>query len=109
MTNVARSFGTRLNAKVCPRPIRSDSRKVYHGSPVYIPKPDTWHSHPPLDFGTGFYTTEFKEYARKMAFDKTAPDVETGMRHYHIMEYELDDDLADERLRILRFREPDEG
>lgn len=64
---------------------------------------------PAFGFWYGFYTTEYKEYARKMAIDKTAPDVDTGLRHYHVMEYELDDDLAEEHLRILRFREPDEN
>lgn len=88
--------------------IRSESRKVYHGSPVYIPRPDTWHSNPPVDFGEGFYVTEYRDYARCMALEKAIPDPETGDLHYHMMQYEYDDDLAEDRLDVLHFDESDE-
>lgn len=88
--------------------VRFDSRKVYHGSPVYIPKPDTWHSHPPVDFGEGFYVAEYREYARRMALEKAIPDPETGYLHYHMMQYEYDDDLAEDSLDVLHFDYPDE-
>lgn len=89
--------------------IRSDSRKVYHGSPVYIPRPDTWHSNPPVDFGEGFYVTEYRDYARSMAMEKVKPDSVTGKVHYHMMQYEYDDDLAEDRLDVLHFDESDEN
>ena len=88
--------------------IRSDSRKVYHGSPVYIPRPDTWHSRPIVDFGPGFYVTEYRDYARSMAMEKVMPDSETGKVHYHMMQYEYDDDLAEDRLDVLHFDDSDE-
>lgn len=88
--------------------IRSDSRKVYHGSPVYIPRPDTWHSNPPVDFGEGFYVTEYRDYARSMAMEKVKPDSVTGKVHYHMMQYEYDDDLAEDCLDVLHFDDSDE-
>ena len=88
--------------------IRSDSRKVYHGSPVYIPRPDTWHSRPIVDFGPGFYVTEYRDYARSMAMEKVKPDSVTGKVHYHMMQYEYNDDLAEDRLDVLHFDESDE-
>lgn len=41
---------------------------VYHGSKFNIENPDVNHSKGSNDFGDGFYTTSYKEQARKFAF-----------------------------------------
>ena len=40
---------------------------VYHGSYKIIEKPDIKYSQKYLDFGPGFYVTEFKEQAERWA------------------------------------------
>ena len=40
---------------------------VYHGSIEIVEKPDVLHSHRPLDFGKGFYTTANKVQAEVWA------------------------------------------
>ena len=86
-----------------PRTIQTSfSRKVYHGTPVYFSKPDTKHSQPPTDFGTGFYTTPVREYA----VDHVTGN--RGCEKYSIIEYEFYDDVADKELVILKFNEGEE-
>ena len=41
--------------------------RVYHGSAVEIPQPDTTHSKRFLDFGPGFYVTTFRKQAERWA------------------------------------------
>ena len=48
---------------------------VYHGSTEIIKEPDVLHSKKYLDFGKGFYITNFEEQAKKWAIRK-------GMRMY---------------------------
>jgi hypothetical protein len=40
---------------------------LYHGSSIAVQKPDIVFSRPNTDFGKGFYTTPFKEQAKKWA------------------------------------------
>ena len=46
--------------------------KVYHGSTLVIPRPDTAHSKRFLDFGPGFYVTTFRTQAERWARRKAA-------------------------------------
>lgn len=43
---------------------------VYHGSIEIIKNPDVMHSKKYLDFGQGFYLTNFENLARKMGGTK---------------------------------------
>ena len=73
--------------------------KVYHGSTLEIPRPDTAHSKRFLDFGPGFYVTTFRSQAERWARRKcdrirsAAPPI--------LNMYELDEDFTG--FAILRF------
>jgi hypothetical protein len=71
---------------------------LYHGSWLTVEKPDLSFSRTNVDFGRGFYTTPYKEQAKKWAerFKRTKG---VGM----VSAYELDD-AALPSLRVLEFK-----
>ncbi|GHT00378.1 hypothetical protein AGMMS50276_26010 [Synergistales bacterium] len=70
---------------------------LYHGSYTAVPKPGIAFSRIFLDFGAGFYTTPYKEQAKKWT-DRIVS--RRGIAY--ISTYELDD-AAFERLHVLEF------
>ncbi|MDR1204361.1 MAG: DUF3990 domain-containing protein [Peptococcaceae bacterium] len=70
---------------------------LYHGSWCAIESPDVSFSRDNVDFGKGFYTTPFKEQARKWAERLKRPKGASVLSVYEL------DDSAFETLNILEF------
>ncbi len=80
------------------KPHASFARRVYHATERYFDTPDTKHSRPPTDFGSGFYTTPDKEYAMKHMWRR-------GVEQFIIIGYVFDDEAAKlDQLKILEFK-----
>jgi hypothetical protein len=74
--------------------------KLYHGSNIAFESIDLTKSRPNKDFGQGFYLTESKEQAQRMAEQK----VLLFGGHTIVMAYELDETcLNNESLAIKKF------
>ena len=73
--------------------------RVYHGSTLAIPHPDTAHSKRFLDFGPGFYVTTFRRQAERWARRKC--DRLRAAEGPILNVYELDEDFSG--FEILRF------
>lgn len=73
--------------------------KVYHGSQVPVPEPDTAHSRRTLDFGPGFYVTPLREQAESWAlrFSRNNPDTQAVLSIYDF------DEAALNEAKVLRF------
>ena len=75
---------------------------VYHGSTEIIKEPDVLHSKKYLDFGKGFYVTNFEEQAKKWAIRK-------GMRQNNppiVNVYDLSEDWSP--FQVLSFEKENE-
>ena len=76
---------------------------LYHGSNMTVEKPRLIEQNRFLDFGYGFYTTANKSQAESFAHKVALR--RGGIPTVNI--YELDDDFANEKLKIKRFYSPD--
>lgn len=76
---------------------------LYHGSNVVVEHPVVSKGKPSVDFGQAFYVTSDYEQAKRWA---NQVKCRRGTGTAYISEYEVDD-AAFEKLRVLRFTEPD--
>ena len=77
--------------------------RLYHGSNTKFDDVDFSKCRPYKDFGKGFYTTEIREQAKKMA--KRVSRIYGG-RPY-VAEYELDESVFnDEKIKVKIFEKP---
>lgn len=75
---------------------------LYHGSNVVVEHPVVSKGKPSVDFGQAFYVTSDYEQAKRWA-NQVKRRRGTGIAY--ISEYEIDD-AAFEKLKVLRFAEP---
>jgi len=77
---------------------------LYHGSDVAVESPSLGLSRKNLDFGVGFYTTEYKtqavDFARKVMIRK-------DKKSQLVSVFDFDMDAAQSNLDVLRFPAPD--
>jgi hypothetical protein len=72
---------------------------LYHGSSVEVKKPDLVYSRIKTDFGTGFYTTPYREQAEKWAM-RFKRSEKSGV----VSAYEFSDDiLSSGQIKVLEF------
>ena len=77
---------------------------IYHGSNVVVEKPKILHGGRLLDFGTGFYTTSYKEQAIRWTEQVVKRQ---GPKERILSIYEFDVETANRDLTIARFDKPD--
>ena len=75
--------------------------KLYHGSNLEVKEPKIIVSNRTLDFGAGFYTTSSLEQAKRWAYLQSIRRKEGKPT---VTFYEFDEQLAEEKINILRFR-----
>jgi hypothetical protein len=76
---------------------------VYHGSNKIVKNPDISFSKPFLDFGKGFYVTDFQKQAEKWASRKAMRYGGEGF----VNSFEMQDDLS--AYKVLKFENEDEN
>ena len=88
-----------------PRIVSYSTKKLYHGTPVNFDAIDVERNvGSSLDFGSGFYTTEDKNYALKYAREGAHY---SGADIGYIRRYLFDEDLAREKLDVKYIDGPD--
>lgn len=85
---------------------RSHQMILYHGSNMIVERPRLIRQNRYLDFGYGFYTTTNRDQAVNFAQKVTE---RRGSGEATLNCYSLDDDVAFEECRLLRFDGPDEA
>ena len=78
---------------------------IFHGSTVPVEVPRIIESRRTLDFGNGFYATYNRAQAMRWA-QRVA--VRRNAASHFITEYDFMQEAAEQKLKIIRFTEPDE-
>ena len=78
---------------------------LYHGSNVEVREPKLIKQNRYLDFGYGFYTTLNREQAISFSHKVVRRRGGNGI----VSVYEIDEEIADNELKILRFNHADEA